>query len=128
MSNLLLTELIKLCPDFDSYWNENNSLWLAEDGSYSIYGLFSVFSSFIADRLIAGSNPELISVFNYVESKLDDHDSEIRNAACTCFLENLMNLTPDKIIPAILIPLLGPKSREFCRAYDKWCGIYTPGL
>ena len=77
---------------------------------------------------MCGPAPDLSAVFEYVESKLDDEDSEISNAATTCFLENLMNRVPETIAPAALVPLPGPKSREFCRAWDEWCGARTEGL
>src|SRR5690606_14154954 len=47
-------------------------------------------------------------------------DEEINNAVCTCFLENIMNRVPEPIDPATLVHFLGPKSRDFCKAWDEW--------
>ena len=46
----------------------------------------------------------------------------------TCFLENLMNRTPSKIDPKTFVPLLGQRSREYCKAWDEFCGTRTDGL
>ena len=128
MSNaeMIKDELITLCPDFTSALDESD--FIREDGTLSVHGVFAVFSHYVANRLVCEPNPSLGKVFEYVESKLTGDDSEIDNAACTCFLENLMNRVPDIIPPQHFVPLLGPKSRRFCRAYDEWCGSKTEGL
>jgi hypothetical protein len=122
------TELLALRPDFRPWWDDERDLWSHNEGECTTHGVFSAFSHFVADRLSRGPAPELSPVFEYVESKLDDEDSEVSNAATTCFLENLMNRVPELIAPSSLVPLLGPKSREFCRAWDEWCGVRTEGL
>lgn len=122
------TELITLCPDFAAAWNDECDLWTGDDGSFTVHGIFAVFSHYIADRLCRGVDPDLRNVFEYVESKLTEDNSEVDNAACTCFLENLMNRVPKTIPLQNLVPFLGPKSRQFCRAWDQWCGIKTKGF
>lgn len=113
-------ELLALRPDFQPWWDDERELWTHDDGEFTTHGVFAVFSHFVADRLSRGPALELAAVFKYVESKLDNEDSEVSNAACTCFLENLMNRVPKIIAPAALVPLLGPKSRQFCREWDEW--------
>jgi hypothetical protein len=121
-------ELLALRPEFQSWLDDERSVWADDDGRFTIYGLFEVLSHLVADRLSRGPAPELAPVFDYVESKLDGLDSEVDNAATTGFLENLMNRVPDSIAPASLVPLLGARSRTFCRAWDEWCGVRTEGL
>ncbi len=130
MSNaeMIKDELITLCPDFTSALDDESDFLIREDGSFSVHGVFAVFSHYIANRLARESDPSLGKVFEYVESKLTGDDSEIENAACTCFLENLMNRVSEIIPPQHFVPLLGSKSRRFCRAYDEWCGTKTDGL
>jgi hypothetical protein len=120
--------LCALRPDFRPWWDDERDLWIREDGEFTTHGLFAAFSHFIADRLSHGPAPELAAVFEYVESKLGDADSEVDNAVCTCFLENLLNRVPEIIAPAALISLLGSKSRRFCQEWDRWCGVETEGL
>ena len=128
VAETIKAELVALCPDFAAVWDDECDLWTSDDGSFTVHGVFGVFSHYIADRLTRRADPELRKVFEYVESKLADDDSEVGNAACTCFLENLMNRVPETIPPRHIVPLLGPKSRQFCRAWDQWCGMKTKGL
>ncbi|MBC7817295.1 MAG: hypothetical protein IAG10_10435 [Planctomycetaceae bacterium] len=128
VAETIKAELLGLCPEFTVAWNDECDLWTSDDGSFTVHGVFAVFSHYIADRLSRGSDPSLSEVFDYVESKLMEDDSEVDNAATTCFLENLMNRVPEKIDPRHLVPLLGPKSRKFCRGWDEWCGVKTEGL
>ena len=121
-------ELLSLCPDFAAAWDDKRDLWTNDNGSYTVHGVFAAFSHYIADRLSRGSDPELRKVFEYVESKLTEDDSEVNNAATTCFLENLMNRVPQTIPPGHLILLLGPKSRCFCRGWEERCGMKPAGL
>ena len=128
VAETIKAELLSLCPDFATAWDDQRDLWTNDDGSYTVHGVFAVFSHYIADRLSRGSDPELHKVFEFVESKLTEDDSEVNNAATTCFLENLMNRVPETIPPRYLIPLLGPKSRRFCRSWDEWYGMKTERL
>jgi hypothetical protein len=128
VAETIKTELISLCPEFAAVWNRQCDLWTADDGSFTVHGVFAVFSDYIADRLGRAADPDLLRVFEYVESKVTDDNSDVDNAACTCFLENLMNRVPETIPPQHLVPFLGPKSRRFCRAWDEWCGVKTQGL
>jgi len=121
-------ELCSLCPDFETRWDSERECWVSDDGSFTVHGVFSAFSQFIADCIARGPSTRLQPVFDWVESKLTGDGSEVENAACTCFLENLMNRVPEQIRADCFVPLLGPKSRQFCRLYDEWCGIKTDGL
>src|SRR4029077_2607698 len=103
VAETIKAELISLCPEFARAWNDGCDLWTSDDGSFTVHGVFGVFSHYIAGRLVKGADPDLRRVFDYVESKLTDDDSEVDNAACTCFLENLMNRVPETIPPQHLV-------------------------
>jgi hypothetical protein len=124
----VLTELLSYCPNFAAEWDRERDLWTSDDGSFTVHSVFTVFSHYIAGRLIRGEDPALVKVFHLIESKLTGDDSEVENAACTCFLENLMNRVPEAIPAQTLIPLLGPEARRFCRSWDEVCGVKTEGL
>jgi hypothetical protein len=127
VSETIKAELLSLCPAFAGVWAHERDLWTSDDGSFTVHGVFAVFSDYIAERLAHAPDPEMQKVFEYVESKLTGDNSEVDNAACTCFLENLMNRVPDKIPAGHLVPFLGPKSRGYCLAWDDWCGIKPKG-
>ena len=116
LAETIKTEMISLCPDFAKVWNDEGDLWTHFDGFSTVHGVFSVFSHYIRDRLAHGADPEFGRVFDYVESKFTDHDSEVDNAVCTCFLENLIDCVPEMM--QLLDPYLGPKSRRFFLAWD----------
>jgi hypothetical protein len=125
----LLNELVSLCPEFSQAWSEEAYLWVNDEGKPCMpCGVFAAFSHYIADRLRSGNMAGLHEVFEFVEGKMSDEDEEISTAAATCFLENLMNRTPDDVAPQAFIPLLGAESREYCRAWDEFCGTRTEGL
>jgi len=50
-------------------------------------------------------------------------------AACVCFLENLQNKAGHgRFEYSRFIPYLGEKSKEYCRAWDEFTGVKSPGL
>jgi hypothetical protein len=120
--------LIDLCPDFTAWWADEEYFRTEDDGSFGVHGVIAVFSHFVAARLSQEPTEELQRIFEFVEAGLTVDGSDLDNALCTCFLENLMNRVPETIEAARLVPLLGPKARRFCRAYDEWCGTTTEGL
>lgn len=73
---------------------------------------------------------EVEEIFSLVEYFLNEGEFSVKAAAATCFLENLINYTsagtlaPEKLIPY----LVGKKSIEYCKAWDEFTGVKTPGL
>jgi hypothetical protein len=126
-SGKLLNALIELCPTFAESWAGDAYLWTDDTGKYTVFGVFSAFSSYISDTLIGGGAPFLGEVFRFVERCMSE-DEEMGTATTTCFLENLMNRVPETLDPSTFVPLLGPESRAYCRAWDEFCGTKTDGL
>ena len=126
-SEVLRSEMFALCPDFATWDDEEWRLWTNHDGTFNVHQVFIVFSGYVSDKLKARETSGMDGVFQYIETKLRG-DEEIDNAATTCFLENIMNRVPISIDPITFVALLGPKSREFCKSLDEWCGTKTEGL
>ncbi|HEX8597999.1 MAG TPA: hypothetical protein VF952_05720 [Chloroflexia bacterium] len=124
----LFKDLLKLCPEFSKSWQDEAYLWTDDDGTFTHCGVFMAFSHHIADILKRSEPHQLESVFRFVESCMNDNDEDVSTAAATCFLENLMNRTPELIDPKHFVPLLGPESKDYCRAWDEFCGVRTAGL
>ena len=56
-------------------------------------------------------------------------EGEFDNAICTCFLENLINRASRcNELYNRFIPYLGPNSKEFCKDWDRFTGVPSPGL
>src|SRR4051794_40833721 len=71
--------LLALCPDFRLWWDGERDLWADDKGKFTTHGLFGVLSHSIADKLSHGPASDLAAVFEYVESELEDSDSEVSN-------------------------------------------------
>jgi hypothetical protein len=123
----LLRDLIALCPEFSETWASEVCLWRDNQGNFGPCGVFATFSRYVAHKLMANERDNLMRIFEFAESCMSD-DDEVSTAVATCFLENLMNRTPEEIDPATFVPLLGPKSRDYCQGWDEFCGVKTKGL
>jgi hypothetical protein len=126
-STQLLADLMVLRPDFTEMWADEAYLWEDNKGNFSPCGIFAVFSHYMAEVLNASKHQSVGDVFEFVEDCMHQ-SNDMATGVATCFLENLMNRTPGKIDPDSFIPLLGPRSREYCRAWDDFCGVKTKGL
>ncbi|MBA2367846.1 MAG: hypothetical protein H0V82_02340 [Candidatus Protochlamydia sp.] len=99
-------------------------------GDISLWSGMNKFSDYV-DKLLTQRNQNVIlikEIFSYAEHLLTKGDEDVQNAVCTCFLENLLNVTPEQINPKNYIGFLGTKSKEYCRAWDEFTGIKTEGL
>lgn len=84
-----------------------------------------------AERLLntEPNNPILVKIFDFIEMLMCEGDQIVGDCAATCFLENLVNYAGHGSVQASsFIPLLGPESREYCKGWDKFTGVQTPGL
>ena len=115
----LKREILAICPDFQKSWDDEGSLWGADDGTYTCHGLFAVLSHHVADLLGKEKPPSLGALFAWVEQQLTGSDESLSIAAAPCFLENLMNRVPTLVSFESFEPLLGPASTAFCEAYGQ---------
>ena len=61
----------------------------------------SEFSRYVTGLLIQrNQDSSLINeIFTYIEFFLINGDKNVQNAVATCFLKNILNVTPEKLIP-----------------------------
>jgi hypothetical protein len=116
-------------PDFLPLWNA----YKAEEDEYfktSLWGEMSEFSHYIWTLLGAKTlDPARVKeIFCYMEELLVNGDDDVQNAICTCFLENILNVTPEQVDPKQFVSHLGPESRKYCLAWDAFTGVKTEGL
>jgi len=119
--------VLDACPDFSPLWQRYQDRW-ADEGSPGICTEMSAFANFVKERIVDAESSEVARIFDLIEHLLVFGDEDVQTAATTCCLENILNVTPSKIPPERFVQFLGPKSREFCRAWDEFTGITTPGL
>jgi len=124
--NEYVEKLGLLIPAFREYWDSDEGCNHHGDPS-TVHSVFSAFSDLVISKLKTGTLENGQRLFDFIESVVDA-GGDPANAACTCFLENLLNATSETIAPKAFVSLLGPKSREYCRAWDEFTGVETEGL
>src|SRR6266403_406310 len=84
----LLAQLRDIVPGFGAAWR--GSLFVGDDGSFTVHGVFSEFSSFVSAHFAEFDADTCSKLFRQVERCVatDIHSQAgVSNAACTCFLE-----------------------------------------
>lgn len=113
-------------PGFQERWQTHLDWWEGEEAG--LCNNMSQFSRYVTELITNKQVKTLPQIFNFVETLMIGGDSDVQNAAATCFLENLMNMTPEKIAVNSFIPFLGNESRNYCKAWDEFTGVTTEGL
>lgn len=127
-------------PEFQHIWNSYKSEYtlVSEDicditpfwGDTSFFGGMAKFSDYTSDLLVEkeSNSSQINEIFSHIEYLLVNGDEDVKNGVTTCFLENILNKTPEKIHPERFVQYLGPASREYCRAWDEFTGVQTEGV
>jgi len=68
------------------------------------------------------------NVFEVVEALLVNGDNTVKNAAATCFLENILHRVPQEVSPNALRLVLGPQSLYYCREWNKFTNVSVEGF
>lgn len=128
MKTITLEECKKLLkekfPNFIPYWEDEISLW----GDEGILALFAPFARYTIEVIETNNHTQLKNIFDCIEFLLCEGDESVKNGVATVFLEDLMNQDPNEINFSSICPYLGKDSLEYCRAWDKFCGVKTKGL
>lgn len=133
--------LMEKFPKFSKSSSLKDAIDLGSDGkAISACLVFTGLTDYVVDELIGKNeivSQDEIDIYNYIERKRIEFSScpdgsEERNfdeAACACFLENLINMASNGRFPySRFIPYLDEKSKEYCRAWDEFTGVKSPGL
>jgi hypothetical protein len=114
-------------PAFEERWRAHLEYWEGE--TPGVCTDLSEFGQYVSDLIAAGETSDLPEVFALIEELMTEGSTRVHEAAATCFLENLQNYVSSGLIPAeSFVHLLGEKSRAYCRAWDEFTGVPTPGL
>jgi hypothetical protein len=127
-SNQCLELLIEKFPAFKESHAKYLAYWGNDDpGAYS--DMFA-FTNYVMDLILENHDQIILKkIFDYIEHLLIEGSPEVREAVTTCFLENLINSSVSKEISSLqFVYLLGKESKEYCKAWDNFSGIKTPGL
>lgn len=113
----LLERLTDIVPGFSDFWQKDDNLFVNEDGTFSVHGVFSEFSAYLRDNFMKLKESRRRQLFAYIEECVkEDPHSEIgvSNAACTCFLENLAG---EGELSESILKYLAENSKEY---FKKW--------
>ena len=113
----LLENLVQIAPEFLSAWNNEDNLFIDKDGSFSVHGVFTEFSSFMRDNFGLLDENRRKKLFDYIEECVttDIHsENGVSNAACTCFIEDLAG---EGVLSNTILKYLGVESKKY---FDKW--------
>jgi hypothetical protein len=114
-------------PGFRARWQVHVTWWEGEEAG--LCNDISEFGRYVKHLIAAGEAGTLPEVFAFIEELMDQGDNEVQDAIATCCLENLLNYSSGgSIAPESFVHLLGSKSREYCRTWDEFTGVRTPGL
>lgn len=142
LTNKYTQILMEKFPNFKNSPTLAETVELYNDGTNMVnpYTIFTALTHYVVNELIKKNSnitQEEIDILNYIEeirinysnSKEGSEERDYDSAACTCFLENLLNrASANRIEYSRFIPYLGEKSKEYCRAWDKFTGVKSPGL
>ena len=85
----LIGNLAGLFPDFAAHWEAADNPSREDDGSFTLCGAFTEFSDYFRERY-EELPPERLQALGWVLAEcMAESDSELADAAETCFLENV---------------------------------------
>src|SRR5580704_7599752 len=85
----ILDRLVSLFPDFAAAWDNTHNYFRDDDGSFTRCGVFAVFSHYFRDCYEQFSPAQVSGVGWFVTECVASPDTELGDAAATCFLENV---------------------------------------
>lgn len=115
-----------LIPEFQNYWNSGDCLF-NRGAESSVHGIFIAFSHMVCEKLESTSLENTGPIFKFIEATIKKGGSSA-NAACTCFLESVLNRTSITINPELFVSFLGEESKKFCRAWSDFTGVEIVGI
>jgi hypothetical protein len=111
-------------------WKDYYLIINPEEDPAKIHPLLTVLGRYVENELNKTFSTEnLKDIFLLIEFFLNEGEPSVQSAASTCFLENLINYTAwGDLKPDQFIHYLGQKSKKFCKKWDEFTGVATPGL
>jgi hypothetical protein len=127
----LLEYILEIEPDFRNTLEDCRNSWGLDASKLTVGIQFIEFSDFVCEKFKKGSYSNAKKVFDGIEFLLQDQNSDekVQTLVTTCFLENMQNLSSNELFsPGQFVPFLGPESAKYCKAWDEFTGVETPGL
>ena len=118
----LLQYFISIYPNSREYFISNADDWICDNGRLSTHSLFSLFSYFVENKFICGEYKGAEQLFSFIENAISLGDEPVKNAVCTCFIENLINIASHEndFELSHFYSLMGPLAKEYA---DQWMAL-----
>lgn len=127
----MMRVILQHFPEYHFSWQEHIIYWAGDESLRSIGIDINNFAHYVADKIKNELNEQFLTqVFELIENFITFGDDEVQYAA-TSFLQDITNTFShytEQIPYEFYIPLLGPRSKAFCRYLDEFYGTETPGL
>lgn len=125
--NACMSLILDRVPEFKSAWQTHLDFWGEDEAG--LFNDMAAFASFLIANMAMMPDEKKQKIFLFVERCLKEGDGPVKDAVATCFLENLLNAVSDEVILAeSFVQYLGEESKVFCKSWDEFTGINTPGL
>lgn len=112
-------------PTFQRKWRTSLERW-GTDAWPGLSMYLAEFARHTGDLVLEGEAERVRVILDQIERLLEYGDTDVQNAAATCFLEGLLHRT-DLPVDAYA-PWLGPRSLAYLRAWDDFNGVRTEAL
>ena len=123
--NELIPLLVKSYPGFRDRLVDSADSWLWDTGEISLFAVFRALSPLVVENFSSGEFNGADTLFEAIERCITDGDEQVSTAATTGFLESVIG---NKEIGHLAVSFMGERSRNYCRAWEKFIGASTPGL
>ena len=110
---VLLDYIISLFPDFTAYWDDPGNWFRADDGSFTLCGVFFEFTAFFRERFEVLPRDRVATLGAFISECMASADADLDNAAATCFVENIAG---EECSHDLALYLTG-EAREYYRAW-----------
>lgn len=119
--------MVEIAPNFRQRWEAYLKVWGNDCAGLCLR--CSEFAALVIETFDQITDQERKLIFATMEKCLSDGSQDVQDAVATCFLEDIVTAVCEGEAPwQQLIPLLGTKSRDYCKAWDEFSGVRTPGL
>ena len=124
-----MTCVLRSVPEFAEAWQRHLEYWGEDERSIGIdIGAFLDLTT----ELLAKDSYQvetLSKIFSVIERLLVDGDSSVVYGVKSMFLEDLLTSSErGRFDPSRFVPLLGPRSKEFCKINDSSWYKKRPGI
>jgi hypothetical protein len=120
-------KLAEVDPQFEILYRSMVEEWDPEIPPPTI--LFGTYGQVFSQKIYNGSKPELTRILNLIEDLLQYGDEQVKDAVATGFWDAVLSESSNRKLDfRILVPYIGIRSKNYCLAWDAFCGIKTPGL